>query len=396
MFACEDTVYPDPMKEPVKMAIPTEDKSYLDENIFLMSDGTITINEIEFDEEVNRYTAIKKIERDGSITRYDTIYEFPLDNNYRINEACSRTNSVGEFITVSVVRTNDYDFVYSVIHKFDSKGKKIEKCYFDEPIQPELATLLDNGQIVYFTRDFIEGTGETNLVMHTIGNSFAYTMESNFECSQDENYTGIVSFEDKIVLYNQINDKYCIFRTDGSLVCENSIDIYLSSIVYTDGYLYMLSYTEGDDYDEDFDYWDENYIPHLWHITKMDTLGNQIFDNTINTYQLHNKLTVHGDSLIIIGEVITDYHYDKLEGNSEIHIFDNNNGKHIETISMAYENSMASPIYISPDSKGEYDVYLCRLDRYATQLFSNSVLFMDEGAICIYHTDDLRKLQVNK
>ena len=126
----------------------------------------------------------------------------------------------------------------------------------------------------------------------------------------------------------------------------------------------------------------------------MDTLGNQIFDNTINTYKLRKKLTVHGDSLIIIGEMITDY--EEADGNTEIHIFDNNNGKHIETISMAYENSMASPIYISPDLKGEYDVYLLRLDRYASQLFSNSVINTDEGTICIYHTDDLRKLQVNK
>ena len=60
IFACNDTVYPDPMKEPVKMAIPTEGKSYPDESIIIMSDGTIVIDESEFDEEVNRYTAIKK------------------------------------------------------------------------------------------------------------------------------------------------------------------------------------------------------------------------------------------------------------------------------------------------------------------------------------------------
>lgn len=389
IFACNDTVYPDPMKEPVKVVNKKDIRAY--EDFLVMPDGTIIADGLFYDEEKIPHTEIKKFERNGNITRYDTISDFQ-DNNHRYYSVNPCSNSVGEMLMACVVMSDDYEFNYSAIHKFDSKGKEIEKYYFNELILPELVTLLDNGEIVYFTRDENEETGEQNLVLHTIGNSFSYTMQNNFECDADEDYTNIVSFDDKIVLYNKLDSKYCIFRTDGSLICENTLDIHLAFIEYIDDYLYMLSYTEGDDFDEDFDYYDDYYIPHLWHITKMDTLGNHIFDNTINTFDLHNELTVHGDSLIIIGEEVTDY--STLVGGAQIHIFDNNNGTKIETISMNYDNCLATPIYVSPDSKGEYDVYLLRLDRYNDSMYENTVLFINEGAMCIYHTDDLRKLQV--
>lgn len=388
IFACDDTVYPDPTKEPVKMAAKNGNERY---EMYVAPDGTIISKGSCYNNESWQWGVFRKFERNGSITAFDTICDIK-EPGFRYANGCVRFNVVGEMLDANLIRDSEtYDLLCCAIHKFDSNGKVVES-YYEDDVQPELVTLLDNGQIVYFTRNIDEETWDQSLVMHTIGSDFSYMMESNFECDVDENFTGLVSFEDKIVLYNKLNGRYCIARTDGSLVFEDCVDIHLAFIEYIDGYLYMLSYTEAEEYDESFDYYDDYYIPHQWHITKMDSLGNQIFDKTINTCDLHDKLTVHGDSLIIIGAEVADY--STLEGYAQIHILDNNSGNHIETISVDYDNCTVSPIYVSPDSKGEYDVYILRLDRFQDAFFDKMVTELNAGDVFVYHTDDLRKLQV--
>ena len=141
-----------------------------------------------------------------------------------------------------------------------------------------------------------------------------------------------------------------------------------------------------------------SWLNTYWTITKIDTLGNQIFTTDLEAHKLLNNFTVQGETLIVPAYVTADTI--GVAGHGVIYLVDNNNGNVMDSISLAYDDCEIIPYLISPDRHGEYDVYAVRRNDYDNQSVSQHGSTTNEdhllgGKLHIYHTDDLHKLQLN-
>ncbi|MBQ1697807.1 MAG: hypothetical protein II075_07970, partial [Bacteroidales bacterium] len=117
------------------------------------------------------------------------------------------------------------------------------------------------------------------------------------------------------------------------------------------------------------------------------------FETPIKTHNLLSNLSIYGDLIIAPSIEITDYSTRNWRG--VIYLLDKNDGTLLETISLEHDNCKVTPIYVSPDKNGEFDVYAMRFDKYDdTSIDINSENSIGYGNLLIYHTKDLHNLQM--
>lgn len=372
LFACEDTVYPDPAKEPVKVIGESILSAF---DVTIMSDGTIA----HYIYDDDRNVAIAKINRNGKVTMSETISA----EGYSLEDLI--TNSYGEMLVMAMKGSYDnYNLIYD-IYKFDTHGH-IVATYTDIHNIKDVS-LLDNGDILYVYSEKIENTEDYFHEMRILGSNFTYPIEDMENCDgNDDAYA--TSYEDKIIIYNYKEEEYFIYKTDGTLVNTGSADSYGMEFQYLDGFVYRFVHKVMTDTTTNPI---ETYK--MWYITKMDTIGNQIFETPIKTHILLSNLSIYGDLIIAPSIEITDYSTRNWRG--VIYLLDKNDGTLLETISLEHDNCKVTPIYVSPDKNGEFDVYAMRFDKYDdTSIDINSENSIGYGNLLIYHTKDLHNLQM--
>lgn len=221
--------------------------------------------------------------------------------------------------------------------------------------------------------------------------AFTYKIETegNFFC------TNVVSFDNRIILYNEyypgniVNDdeielqndcnEYYILNTDGTSVNSGKCELPIIYVKHVDDNIYIIT--------SDIAYKGTSDV-YKWCITKMDKSGNAIYTSAIDTYSLLGNITIDNGTLMIPGLAKNN----KTKRGAIFLLDDNNSGTVKGKIELDYNQYAVMPCVITPDDNGEYDIFALVQHDYTN---SNGNTDEISGKLFVYHTDDLRKLQLN-
>jgi hypothetical protein len=363
VFACEDTIYPDPLQEPIKAV----GLNIADFDVLIMPDGSLaTVVEDKNDKTFR----IAVVSRNGVVDYYPDY--IPLTGKNDSTLFYMDVTETGMFFGYQQSDEKEKHII-----KYDENGKIVYEKSFSKDL---LVTALSNGELALFDQT------EYGLYMYMIDNNgevknFTYSMETD-----KHDFQGVKSFEDKIVLYDYYS--YSVFRTDGSFVSSVNFD---SSFVFVD-----MHYADGNIYlyGGFIDELGKEDIVHQYYIKKMDIFGNEIYTASLRTSFLFiDKITVYDGELIVTSAFLKDSDGD--EGMGAIFLIDDTSGDVKDQVILDYKNCDVMPYIILPDKYGEYDVFTIRRDNYDDWTdFQKGEFGMDNGRLFIYHTDDLHKLQM--
>lgn len=338
LFSCDDTTYSDPHLMPVRVPGLRIRNLSLVKPVF---DGTVAFPISE-----NGGVKIAKVMRDGNVSYSELAADMDFDD--------FSVNISGECLLVHREK----------VVKFDRFGKITINSSIPEYNGVNNPILLDNGDISY-----VDWNTNNEMVLHTLGNNFPYVIKNG-------DWMYVLPFDDKWFVFNNYSSVFCICDADGNVLSDGELEGSVYSIKYIDGYLYILEDGGFADIESGLDYITK------WSIVKMTTDGRIIYSTEIEISDIYN-LSIHDDKVLITGDVIVDITKDGKYG--EICILNDVNGNIISTISTdEYNGCSIVPIYVSPDPRGEYDVYAARLEAYESNL----------AQLVIYHTDDLSKLNI--
>ncbi len=372
LFGCGKTDYADPKTLSVKN---TGIKISRINEVRTMPGGSIAV---PLDPDFQGKFVVAKIHRDGTVDKSDSISGIAT-NSMVLNMA---VNSSGECL---FSRISDYSVGSFVLAKLDSEGRQV---FSDEAVvlgdYQAIITLLTDGSIAYFTHPLGEDNLEAPFMMKIIGNNFSYRI------SNTSPYNIVAAFDNILVAYAQYSDdaQYLVFRSDGTVIGGGIFDCGIITAVKCIGeYLYFLVYAS------DFDLDDGSYSSY-YHVIKTDFSGNQKFCEKIESDEMTGNITVYNGKIITTGKIITDH--EKYTGYGAIFVLDDNTGNLETTIPLDYLGCDIIPLYVSPDSKGEYDVYVVRRESYdETSDALGGFLAMNSGWLYIYHAGNLLELNIN-
>lgn len=431
ILACEDkTVYTDPMEESVK-ALDLD--AELGE-IFALPDGRAAalVKTTNYDEKGKTNCAIAVIDKNGNYTLSGVIDDYNTCELKYLYESSgmyyAKIESKDAEATGSLylkLNNNVQPVYYYIVESNIIDSYNLENNCFDY----QLYAMMDNGKFaeintVVSNNDngvqskcklrYLHYYDYTNFGEH---NAFEYDIET----ADGFFATDAVTFEDKIIIYNEFDNEfsskegeyksielddgsfqvrhvpyatihnefneYYILNYDGSIVKSGKCDLPIQYIRYVDGNIYIIT--------SDISLSDEsdNQDIFKWLITKIDISGNEIYtSDTIKTFGLLGNITIDNGTLIIPGAVAIDYDND--EGCGTIFLLDDSNGTFKEQILLNYNEITVIPSVISPDQNGEYDVFaLARHDYDDWNDYKKGDSEMSSGKLFIYHTNDLHKLQ---
>lgn len=299
-----------------------------------------------------------------------------------LSDACNKSISYVDFLSITPTTSNEL-FIYcpnswnGFVCKINNNGKIVYVKKIDTNISQPCVPL-DNGGFAMFYGNYMEvydNKGEYT--------GFKYEMEYNdddFKCKY-----AFAADDDNFFLCD--NAEYRIFNSDGSFVGSGQIDS-ISNIRYVDGYIYVISHLEKEEKEDDDDL----------RITKMDALGNQIFNIYIESMSFFDCCVGHDNTFIVTG-------VNQRDGNGVIYLYDNGTGSpkygnSNDTILMKYDDCFMIPYVVAPDRYGEYDVYAGRWNYYEQEDYDDEYKeeYKEGGykewgnRLYIYHTDDLHKL----
>ena len=428
--ACDEkNVFPDPMTIPVKALNLNVEIT----DIYAMPDGrAAALVKTTYDNENESYCEIAIIDKNCNYTlsgRLDTYNSCKLDDLYESSSGNYYAKLTSNDADIYYLKLNNKGLPLNV-HKGGSNiinSYNLENNCFDY----KLCAMMDNGEIAEINT-IVTGDDDgvnskcklryVHYVDYDLSPEYYNAFEYDIETADGFFATNAVSFENKIILYNEFNDitskdgeykaieydngglgygyvpyatihnefnEYYILNTDGSIVKSGKCDFPIQYIRYVDGYIYIIT-SDISLTDES----DDQYI-YKWQIIKIDISGNEIYtSDPINTFYLSGNITIDNGTLIITGAIITDYENE--EGYGAIFLLDDNNGTFKEDIELNYDDVIVIPSVISPNQNGEYDVFAIVRHSYDNwNDFMNGDSEMSAGRVYIYHTDDLHKLQIN-
>lgn len=410
--ACEDkNIFPHPNREPIKpvgMDIKLGD-------VFAMPDGrAAAFIKLEGKKELEIPYAIAIIDRNGHYTLSDTIFIESFEDDY--------TSPLKSF---SVSMSNDiyviYRFfldgdVYTIFTKIDGDGHEVyqQDFYMDEVIDGENFSfflydhyqMLNNGDLAIFNYH-VSCDENCECTLYFADNYERRMFEYQIDLESEYCFTDVFSFEDKIILYNGLDysdlmklqkngeyegincKEYKILNIDGTIGKSGESQLPIQYFKYVDGSVYMVTGNFQKKYTNTTD-----TVAYQWFITKMDAFGNIVYttDEPIKANSLLENITIENGTLMIPGLVLNDDN----EKNGAIFLIDDNVGKIKEQIVLNYSACSVMPCVISPDGKGEYDIFALVYHEYDNPPDKrNSTANTDGGKVYVYHTDDLHKFQIN-